>query len=525
MRYLVEDLTGMSPKERSPVAAATSSAPVRNSTPRNAVLNFAGSVIPICVTLATVPPYLKLIGDVRFGILAFVWVFLNYFGLFEMGLGRATSKYIAETKTAGSDDSPEAIFWTAVLVNLALGLIGGLALWLCARTTMPLWLKADGAVRVEVARALPWLAAAVPVATLTSVFIGALEGCEQFGVLNFQQIGATTAFQIAPLCVAYFIAPRVDWLIATAVMTRMVSNIPLLVSCARHVPLRHFPSADRGWLRRLFSYGAWISVSGILGPILTSLDRFIIGIVQGAQAVTYYSIPYSVATKLSIIPACIARALFPRFSAQSSSEARELARRGILAVIAVVTPIAVLGILVTGPFFKLWIGAAVAARCTRPSEIMLAGAWINAIAFVPYGLLQGQGRPDVTAKLHLIELAPFVVLLWAGIHFAGVTGAAAVWSIRLATDTALLLVAARMFRAVALSLVPSTILVAFALVSSIAVGDHFPLRVLSVFVLGAASLWAAHAISPEVTRWTARETGVLFGKCADSNIAGPDARE
>ena len=54
-----------------------------SSVSRNATLNILGSVIPMFVTLATVPPYLRLIGDVRFGVLSLVWVFLSFFGLFE----------------------------------------------------------------------------------------------------------------------------------------------------------------------------------------------------------------------------------------------------------------------------------------------------------------------------------------------------------------------------------------------------------------------------------------------------------
>src|ERR1700730_2654890 len=99
------------------------------SVSRNATLNLLGSVVPMFVTLATVPPYLRLIGDVRFGVLALVWLFLSYFGLFEMGLGRATSKYIAELKDSGQT-AREAVFWTAALVNLSVGLVGGLLMWI-----------------------------------------------------------------------------------------------------------------------------------------------------------------------------------------------------------------------------------------------------------------------------------------------------------------------------------------------------------------------------------------------------------
>jgi O-antigen/teichoic acid export membrane protein len=114
--------------------------------PRNATLNLLGTVILAFATFATIPPYLRLIGDVRFGVLSLVWVFLSFFGLFEMGLGRATSKYIAKLK-GDSGASREAVLGTALLVNLAVGTLGGALLWLLAGTTLPFWLKANGTIR------------------------------------------------------------------------------------------------------------------------------------------------------------------------------------------------------------------------------------------------------------------------------------------------------------------------------------------------------------------------------------------
>jgi O-antigen/teichoic acid export membrane protein len=67
-----------------------------SSISRNATMNLMGSLVPMLITLATVPPYLRLIGEARFGVVSLVWLFLSYFGLFDMGLGRAASKYIAK---------------------------------------------------------------------------------------------------------------------------------------------------------------------------------------------------------------------------------------------------------------------------------------------------------------------------------------------------------------------------------------------------------------------------------------------
>jgi O-antigen/teichoic acid export membrane protein len=426
-----------------------------------------------------------------------------------MGLGRATSKYIAELKDTGQTER-EAVFWTATLVNLLVGVAAGLLLWVVARTTLPLWLKNGGTIQVEVIRALPWLAAAMPVATVTSVLVGALEGCEQFAVLNLRQAGATILFQVVPLSIAYWIGPRLDWLIAAAVLARMAANLPLVVSCIRHVPLRRLPRIDASWIRRLLGYGAWITVSGIVSPILTSLDRFVIGFAQGPQAVTYYSIPYNFATKLWVLPGSLQRALFPRFSAQRSPEAQETATRSVLALAGILTPVVVVAILLTSPFFRLWIGAAAAARCTRAGELMLVGVWINGLSWVPHALLQARGRPDLTAKFHVFELVPFVGLLWAGIHFGGVSGAAAIWCLRVTVDAALLFMAARMMQAVLVRLIPSAVVISLAFASSVAIGDHLVLRVVLTAALGTASIFVAHATSPDVAHVLSGRMRALF---------------
>jgi O-antigen/teichoic acid export membrane protein len=67
---------------------------------------------------------------------------------------------------------------------------------------------------------------------------------------------------------------------------------------------------------------------------------------------------------------------------------------------------------------------------------------LNALATVPYTLIQAAGRPDLTAKFHLIELPLHVVLAWLLVTRFGIAGAALAWTLRMAVDAALLFVAA-----------------------------------------------------------------------------------
>ena len=184
----------------------------------NTLLNFAGSVIPLVLTFITLPIYIRVIGDVRFGVLAIVWLLLSYFGLFEMGLGKATSKYLAELHGAAASDR-ESLFWTVFIMNAALGGVGGIVLWIAGHFLSNLF-NVPAELRPELAAAMPWLASAVPVATVVSVLIGALEGREQFLSSNATQVFGAAIFQIVPLAVAYWHGPDLKWLIASAVLAR-----------------------------------------------------------------------------------------------------------------------------------------------------------------------------------------------------------------------------------------------------------------------------------------------------------------
>jgi O-antigen/teichoic acid export membrane protein len=124
------------------------------SVSRHTGYNLVGSVIPILLSLVTVPIYLHLVGPDRYGVLAIAWLLLGYFGLFDLGLGRATSFRIAALR----DATPQAradTFWSALVVNVGMGVIGGLILWLAASYLFAHAIKVSESLRTEMLSATP----------------------------------------------------------------------------------------------------------------------------------------------------------------------------------------------------------------------------------------------------------------------------------------------------------------------------------------------------------------------------------
>jgi O-antigen/teichoic acid export membrane protein len=96
------------------------------------------------------------------------------------------------------------------------------------------------------------------------------------------------------------------------------------------------------------------------------------------------------------------------------------------------------------PFLSLWIDPDFAALASGPGVVLAAGIWLNGIAMIPYSYLQGTGRPDVTAKCHLLEILPHAIVLWICIRLFGAVGAAAAMLAVTILDTSLLMAFARM---------------------------------------------------------------------------------
>src|SRR5215471_2415659 len=152
---------------------------------RNTLINLAGAVAPMAISLMIVPLYLRLVGEARFGVLVLVWLFVGYFEFFDFGIGKATANHMARLQ----DERPslrEAVFWTGALTNGMLGLLGGLVLLVGGHYGVTGYLgdKLSGELNAEIRMALPWMALAVPIGTVSAIGVAALEARERFFTLN-----------------------------------------------------------------------------------------------------------------------------------------------------------------------------------------------------------------------------------------------------------------------------------------------------------------------------------------------------
>lgn len=410
---------------------------------RNVVWNLAGNGAPMIVAVFSIPVLIHGLGKDRFGVLALAWALVGYASLFDLGLGRALTQLVAKKLGAGEEREVPSIVWTSLLLMLFLGLAGTGAVLVASPWLVHRALHVPEALQPETLRTFYLLALSIPVVIGTAGLRGLLEAHQRFDLINALRIPMGVFTFAGPLLVLPF-SKSLFPVVAVLAGGRVMAWGAHLWLCLRVAPaLGHRIAWHRPAVGPLLRFGGWMTVTNIVSPLMVTLDRFFIGALVSMAAVAYYATPYEVATKLLIIPGALVGVMFPAFSAsfeRDRGRTAALYRRCVKYVFLMLFPVVLLTVGFAQKGLTLWLGADFAGHSFRVLQWLALGVFLNSLAHLPFALLQGVGRPDLTAKLHLIELPVYLLALWWLISTHGVEGAAVAWTARVGVDALILFV-------------------------------------------------------------------------------------
>ena len=404
---------------------------------RNVLINLAGYGLPMVAALLAMPPLLRGLGEERFGVLTLTWALVSTFGVADLGLGRALTKLVAERLGGDRRDELPDLVGTSLALLSGVGLLSGLVFWGLAPVLVRQLLEIPASLQQETVTGLRLLAFSLPFVILSTGLRGLLEARQRFAAVNAVRIPMGVLALAGPVAVLPFSSSLVP-VLAVLGGARSAGFLAYLLLCGREVTWRR---PRREAAREALLLGGWMTVHNLLSPLLLYLDRFVIGSLLSLAAVAHYAGTFEVISRLGLIPAAILAVLFPAFSsalAASSGEAPRLYRRSLVALTAGLAPVCVAIALFARPALALWLGEDFAAASFRVAQILALGALINGVAQVPSTLLHAAGRPDLTAKLQLLELPVYCALLVPMIRAYGIEGAAAAFVLRVTVEGAAL---------------------------------------------------------------------------------------
>ena len=415
------------------------SKPEKNRILRNSLLNLLGQVVPMAVAFFAIPIIVQNIGVDRFALLSFVWALLGYFALFDLGLGRATTRQVASYIAAGRRDDASAVVLLSGALNLVFGLIWAAAIYPLVPTVVG-FLNVTPSLEHEAIQVFFYVLFSLPLLTVGGTFKCALEGIHRFDLVNVVK---------APFNALIFLIPVIGFLssrtLASVVLWIVISRaavagVYLVFVIKQFQPFKIRVKNYSVMGHELIRFGGWITVSNVLNPIVGFAERFMISAIVSVSAVSFYAAPYEMISRLAVVPFSLALTLFPTFSGARTgggeqSIVKEFIHTPMKYLFLIIAPVASFAVFFSKELLEVWLGLEFSSQSRLVLKLLSIGFFFNAFAYVALSAVQGLNRPDLKAKLDVIVTIFFFVSGLAFIKMYGIDGAAIVKSLTLITDT------------------------------------------------------------------------------------------
>lgn len=414
---------------------------------RNSLFTVGTGVLIAALNILFVPIMLHAFGAELYGVLSVTWMVLANLGWLDFGFGRAAARYVSQELAVGRLDRAAVWTWTAVSTQALVGLFGACALSHFAPFVVD-QIHVQRGSRELVILTLRLFAFSIPIEFATRSMTGVLQAGQRFDWINsLSVINALSMFAVyggAVLLRTNFVIV-IYGLFAIRILNffasywAALSVLPTLNSYSQLTKLR---TSYKSNAVVMIKYGSWIAFAAAAGPLLLYFDQWIISIFLGVALLPLYTIPFNALWKLALFPSSLSSTLFPAFSAMEARTEWERINGSFVRankyLLVALLPILFVLYVWAPEIFRLWIGAGFSAQVLLPFRILVVGYGIALLAPLSGVLLEAVGRPDVLAKLYVVELPFNIAIVWILTKRFGVAGAALSYTLRAVIETVIL---------------------------------------------------------------------------------------
>jgi O-antigen/teichoic acid export membrane protein len=454
----------------------------------NSILNLGTGALISVLNLIFVPPMLHTFGTELYGVLSVTWVVLANLSWLDFGFSRASAKYVAHELGLGKPREAAMWTWTAVVTQTVMGAVGAVILW----STAPIivnYIHVTPNQRGLVILTLRIFAFSIPLDFATRSMTGVIQAGQRFDWMNglglFSNLFTFAVYAAGILRGANFLL-----IIYGLFALRILNLLGAYWGACRILPelrslpqLKTLPHTYRTHVFAMVKYGSWVAVASVVGPLILYFDQSIVSVIIGVAFLPFYTIPFNLLSRLGLFPSSLTSTLFPAFSAlharQDWSKVEVYFVRSHRYLLTALIPVLFVLYVWAPEILRLWISADFSAQATLPFRILAFGYGIALLAPLSGALIEAVGRPDMLAKLYLVELPLNVVLVWELTKHLGIAGAALSYTVRCLIET--ILVWWIVFRAVPFSakkflkeglLIPSSMLILTGLATLLIRSGH-----------------------------------------------------
>lgn len=393
---------------------------------KNIRFRFLTTILGLILTFFLFPFIVRHTGQELYGVYLIVMTVTGYFGLLDLGVMSALTKYVSEYNGGGDAGEINRIINASFSFYVCIGLIAALFLFGCS-------LYFDRFFRIEVqnvvlSRQLFTIAAISALFTWPlSTFRGTVQG------LNLWHIEAMVNMTVGILnAISAFIIFTAGYGIVLYIIVSQTLNILgsmalYLVSKKKTSFTISFPYLDVKTFRFIFNFSSFMFLGSLVSIFLFQIHNFIIGYFISMSAVTIYAVAYGMQNYFRVINSAIGA---PPWTMASEMEGRgdydgqrTLVLKATKFTTAIFLPVILITFFFAEPFIIHWMGSGF-QESVLPARIIILFWLFNGTIEPAAGMLSAKGIVKKPLYISILVAIANVAIGLALIKFIGITAIA-----------------------------------------------------------------------------------------------------
>jgi O-antigen/teichoic acid export membrane protein len=381
---------------------------------RNSLFSLLGFLFPTLLMLAATPVLLHRMGAGDYGLWAISMAAFGVLAGLDLGVGMALSKYVAEHASRGDARALSGTVTAALSAYVSIALLLTPALFFSAPTVARLFRNGD----VDPARVvsvIQLVALGIMPLLLRGCGLAIAMGIQRFEIPMVASVAQNALTLAAALVIVYAGGSVRAVVLSSLIVLWLTACSSLAIGVVQLWRLGARPLFSSVHARETLSYVGYTSITSVGMTAFGSADRVVVGVVAGLRAVTYYTVSIAIAARLLSVADVLTRPLMPAASARVAlgdppSVRADLIRATRL-MCTIFVPAALVGVLLSGPFLRLWAGTSFSAHALPSFRVLIVIYALLAISAPGFHTANGAGYPAVCAAACLVGGVATVVLI------------------------------------------------------------------------------------------------------------------
>lgn len=385
---------------RSMAAETTASAPPPVPTPgseerhiiRGTALQQMATAVGVVVMLGVVTILGRTLTLSEFGLYGLAISIAGYMLVLQLSVEGATVRALA---AAQSDAVRDTIFTTAIAIYVTLGVLAGGSIAALGVVLSDV-LGIPAALHDEARESFLALGAVIALGWPFKACQDALRGAQCFGLAALGEIGGYMVVGILMALLVLIDAPLWSLIALGGSLSILVGlACAVLLAVGAGGPQLRPRSVDRASVRELLGVSSGLAITGLADLVIYSLDRVILAAFRSAATVGLYEGAARAHNLVRQLHGTLVLTVSPVASGYlargDEDRLRELLVRGSRYVMAIVVPVTVVLITLSGPILEVWLGPKFRAADTAMS--ILCSYWlVGAFTGVAGAMLLAAGK-------------------------------------------------------------------------------------------------------------------------------------